>query len=434
MHQTVQESASRHDDAFRIKFSTPDCPHADGAHPNLTSDLFRDQLVCLVLPDIEIFRFIEFSSPFPDKLPSVAAIDYLKNKAGVTSYDDVTGYLKDFPVNLGLPNGAVQLSINTLTPPIIWEYKSGVTSLISGATSNVNNYMYPAELCYFGNSPVRVTDEEVKASEYPEGVSAWDNDASWTSKHWTNTAAHVLSSTRSVAMQYNINYGTALLKTTVGFKSGVTQLEDNNNNFNTSENNKQIAAETGKFTLTGILVGGQAKNVGWNYLPKSGESFIYTIYDTVTVSKTVPTTAPTYTLVWDNYNSTLSGDQQAVYVALEFTNKAGDFWGKDNLIRDGGTFYLVGKLDPAGKTITDITDWPTKYALPPYTSGTAINKVVRVFIQDFVTTADFLFDATSLQKAYVTVPDLRSTQVSLGLSVDLRWSTGLTFTSILGAD
>ena len=191
-----------------------------------------------------------------------------------------------------------------------------------------------------------------------------------------------------------------------------------------------IAAASGKFTLTGILVGGQAKEVGWNYLAKAN-TFSSTIYDKAIVDGTVPTTDPTYTLVWDNYNSGLTGDQQEVLVALEFTNNAGDFWGKDNLVRNGGTFYLVGKLNPSGKTISN---WPTLYALPPYTSGTAIKEVVRVFIQDYMTTANFKFDATSLQKAYVTVPDLRSTQVSLGLSVDLTWITGLSFDSILGAD
>ena len=355
----------------------------------------------------------------------------LQSNAGV-SYSDVTGDLANFPSNLDLPNGAVQLDVtlSTTAPKATWAYKSGVTTIISGTSSNVNSYMYPAELCYFGNSPIRVTDEEVKASEYPDGVANWDADGSWTSKNWSNTAAHVLSSTRSVAMKYNINYGTALLKTNVEFASGVTKVEDNNQHFNPSENNKQIDAATGKFTLTGILVGGQAKEVGWDYLPKA-TTFSYTIYDKAIVSSAVPTTDPTYTLVWDNYNSTLTGDQQEVLVALEFTNNAGDFWGKDNLVRDGGTFYLVGKLNPTGKTITD---WPTKYALPPYTNGTTIKEVVRVFIQDYMTTANFKFDATSLQKAYVTVPDLRSTQVSLGLSVDLAWSTGLSFDSVLGAD
>ena len=53
-------------------------------------------------------------------------------------------------------------------------------------------------------------------------------------------------------------------------------------------------------------------------------------------------------------------------------------------------------------------------------------------MQDFTTTANFVLGPTSLQKAYLTVPDLRSSQVSLGLSVDLNWETGLTFDSTLG--
>ena len=355
------------------------------------------------------------------------AIGTLQTNAGV-SYTDVTGDLANFPANLDLPNGAVQLDVtlSATAPVATWAYKYGVTTIISGATG-VNSYMYPAELCYFGNSPIRVTDEEVKANEYPDGVTNWDTDGSWTSKNW-EAGKHVLSSTRSVAMQYNINYGTALLKTNVLFDAAT--LQDNNQHFNPTEPNKEIDAATGKFTLTGILVGGQAKEVGWDYLPKAN-TFSYTIYDKAIVSTAVPTTDPTYTLVWDNYNSTLTGDQQEVLVALEFTNNAGDFWGKDNLVRNGGTFYLVGKLNPSGKTISN---WPDKYALPPYTNGTTIKEVVRVFIQDYVTTANFKFDATSLQKAYVTVPDLRSTQVSLGLSVDLTWTTGLVFDSILGAD
>ena len=52
-------------------------------------------------------------------------------------------------------------------------------------------------------------------------------------------------------------------------------------------------------------------------------------------------------------------------------------------------------------------------------------------MQDFMTTANFVIGATSLQKAYSTVPDLRSTQISLGLSVDLKWETGLVFDNII---
>lgn len=369
----------------------------------------------------------------------------LKTNSGV-SYTDISGNLDDFPqaiAVIGLPKGATQLKVTIdktagAHPVATWAYEANIKTGVSGTTSTIYNYMYPAELCYFGNSPIRVTDQEVKANEYPEGVTNWDTDSEWASKAWQK-GKHVLSTTRSVAMLYNINYGTALLKTTVGFKSGVTQLEDNNAAIQlartgATEENKKIDVASNLFELTGILVGGQVQNVGWNYLPKSGESFSYTIYDKAIVDPTVPTTAnkETYTLVWDNYNASNGGDNNAqmeVLVALEFTNKAGDFWGKDNLIRNNGTFYLVGKLDPKATGLATLT-WPTKYALPPYTDGTTINPVTRVFIQDYMTTASFVFDATSLQKAYVTVPDLRSTQISLGLSVDLKWSTGLVFDNI----
>ena len=94
----------------------------------------------------------------------------------------------------------------------------------TGGSFNPLNYRYPAELCYFGNSPIRVTDDTHQTTEYPDGTNNWDADASWAagatgtgSKAWTKNA-HVLSSTRSVAMQENINYGTALLKSPVRYE------------------------------------------------------------------------------------------------------------------------------------------------------------------------------------------------------------------------
>ena len=50
---------------------------------------------------------------------------------------------------------------------------------------------------------------------------------------------------------------------------------------------------------------------------------------------------------------------------------------------------------------------------------------LRVFIQDFTTTANFTIK--SLKNAYVTIPDLRASKLQLGLSVDLTWQSGLTF-------
>ena len=48
-----------------------------------------------------------------------------------------------------------------------------------------------------------------------------------------------------------------------------------------------------------------------------------------------------------------------------------------------------------------------------------------------MTEANFVIGEESLKKAMVTVPDLRSAQMSVGLSVDLKWSTGLIFNNVI---
>jgi hypothetical protein len=383
---------------------------------------------------IEIRRRIR---EFTSNGTSANAISTLKSNAGLTSYTDVSNEVDDFPAVVpGLPMGAAQLTvtISQTAPVATWAYTNDVHSGISGVTHNIYNYTYPAELCYFGNSAIRVSNDPHVTTDYPDGTDNWLDNSKWTAD-WSAIGKHVLSTTRSVAMGQNINYGTSLLKTSVAFATGVTELEDNNAAIQlartgaTEENNK-FEASAGQFTLTGILVGGQTKTVGWDYTSKDG-NFNYVVYDKDIVSAAVPTPAnkETYTLVWDNY--TTGGTQNFVYVALEFTNKTGkDFWGEANLVRAGGTFYLVGKLDPTDASLAAIT-WPTNYALPPYNADGSTIQEKRVFIQDYMTTANFVLNKTSLQHAYVTVPDLRSTQISLGLSVDLAWSTGLTFDNIV---
>lgn len=380
-----------------------------------------------------------------------------------TSGDDlVSGNLNEFPSNFNVPAGAAVLQFAIYDGGDLvftYSYKNNVPTYSMsgepGGTFNIFNYRYPAEICYFGNSPVRCTNETKATGDYPDGTTDWDADGSWTG--WNDS--HVLSTTRSVAMKQNINYGTAMLKTRVYYGTGT--LEDNNKHFHPSEDNKTIdVTQAGVFTLSGVLIGGVEATMGWNYLAKAGNDaqFNSFIYDSDLPSTAIPAytggesySAANYTLVWDNWNSaSQGGDQNVVYVALEFVNNTGkDFWGMNNLIRRGQTFYITGKLDPDVTTADRLTalgvnatqyknnkalgiTWPTKYALPPYDgSGNTIQER-RVFIQDYVTKADFKVGATSLQKAIVALPDLRSTQISLGLSVDLQWSEGLVFDSELG--
>ena len=354
-----------------------------------------------------------------------------------------------FPEYFNLPQGATHYKFDTSTKAFYYPAEFDA-SAVGGTSFTVNDYYYPAELLYFGNSPLRVSDTEHAVSQYPANTTAW-NVADWTG--W-DADSHVKSSTRSVAMKYDINYGTSLLKTTLGYAANIVdgskKLKDNNKfiqnrDNHVTENNKEITPTKTSFILKSILVGGQSPKVGWNFLPlplETGEKQGY-IYDkAITNSGAVPlasatgiegTSEPNYTLVFDNYNATET-TQDKVYVALEIMNNTGqDFFGKDNLIANGTNFYLIGELDPSGKTINS---WPDYHALPPYIySGETQTRVPRVFIQDYMTTANFKIGEWSLQYAYLTVPDLRSSSVTLGLSVDLSWSTGITFEDVvIGGD
>lgn len=390
-----------------------------------------------------------------------------------TDKDKVTTDLNKFPAGFNLPLGSVilQLKITAATTPATgynyaYSYLGSIDTYAMGAASQFNpdNYMFPAELCYFGNSPIRVTDETLVAGDYPDGVADWDATTSWASKGWV-ADSHVSSSTRSVAMKDNINYGTALLKSQVRY--GAQVLQDNNqylqqqwNGADEPNNTIDVKDRDDAFVLTGVLIGGQNPEVGWNYIAKASTTgFGAMVYDKAVSSKgdyiEIPkaeaaaggnASEAMYTLLWDNWDASAKGQKQRdVYVAVEFKNNSKNFFGQNNLIRNGATFYIVGKLDPDKRpsSITDKTDeayaadkslgitWPTKYALPPYdTDGKGI-KERRVFMQDFLTTATFVINETSLQHALVAVPDLRSGQISLGLSVDLNWRTGINFGDVV---
>lgn len=382
------------------------------------------------LTDGNVSAFKSVGSPTTEGSIAYALVNgnVLTEAQWTTNYGDVTNdFLSDFPTSFKLPAGVSQLFF---TPYVDTEngftYTNPGQSLIDiSQTIDPAKYMYPSELLYFDNSLLRVNDAQVAANDYPNGWNVWDLTSSWTG--WT--VGKVSSTTRSVAVKNNVNYGVAMLQTSVALKTGVTEFLDNRSALVPTESDQKLtAAEVGAFTLTGVLVGGQYKRLGWNYITNSvAEGNVdYIIYDNVIANNgDIPTTTnnENYTLLFDNYNS--DGDQKDVLVALEFQNgNERDFYGKGGIITKGSKFYLVGKLD-LDEATNSIT-WPTYYAIPPYTGG-ATTTTTRIFIQDYMTTATFTIGAESLKNAYNTVPDLRATQTSLGLSVDLNWRSGLNF-------
>ena len=338
--------------------------------------------------------------------------------------------ITNFPAAQGLPEGAAQLTITSGE----FKYKNQPSiGTTPDPTFNIYKLTYPAPITYFDNTPLKATDKEIQTADWQTTASNWD---SW--NDWANWGNEILSTSRSVALKNNINYGVACLETT--FKcSTAGALEDNKSAIITGQANQTITVPTKGFPVTGILIGGQPERVNWQYISTSAVATDYenVVYDRhLTDIYAVKTGNPVsnYTLVLDNFTDAPTG-QPKVNVAVELVNTAEDFYGKDGLIAKGQKFYLIATLDPSQGTAVK---WPSYDE-----SNTTFNLKDsykdrypvqygknRVFVQDFTTKADFTIN--TLKNAYVTLPDLRASLLQLGLSVDLTWQTGMTFDVPLG--
>lgn len=318
--------------------------------------------------------------------------------------------LREFPRNLNLPDGVAALSWNTGESKFAYN-NPGNDLFSAGNTINYKKICYPAELSYFVNTKTMVSDKDMSnLNEFPSYTDWTKNTGTaWTGKSFTEKA--VESSTKTVGLKDPVQYSVAVLKSTV--KCDAAKLEDNAKQAGKLEADQQITVPTNGFKVTGILIGGQPASVDWKYEPATtGETFANTIYDNVMNGGTLyaknESTTPTtgnYTLVFDNKNA----PNKVVFVTIELTNNSGmDFYGQDGIIPKDAKFYLVGKLNPAA------------------TSGTTnpLN-VDRVFVQDYVTTANF--NIKTLKDAYNCIPDLRTSGINVGLAVDLSWKSGITF-------
>ena len=338
--------------------------------------------------------------------------DKLMAKAIVTNCTTALSNLenKDFPRNLLLPDGVAKVKWNDITKA--FEYENINSTVSTGNLINYTTITYPSELAYYVSSPVKVSNNEITAvKDLPEYDKWIGNTADWSS--YGNA---VESSTRFVALQKPVLYGVASLKSTVKCVSNT--LIDNAKDKGQYESDNSITVDDTSFPITGILIGGQPKQVGWNFEAANTvttNEFKYTIYDcdmnkgTNLTAAVTGTPEPNYTLVLDNKDNSATS-QNKVYITIELENNASDFFGADGLIPKGSKFYMVGELDP--KATSGITQ-PTGETLD------------HVFVKDHTTIANFTIK--SLKKAYNHIPDMRSSKINVGLAVDLSWKTGITF-------
>lgn len=303
--------------------------------------------------------------------------------------------VKNYPNTVGLPDGAVALKFES--GAFKYDEYTSVEGLNIAARTN---YMKPAALYYFVNSPAMVSN-----STHTTELNSTSSD-DWSSIQTYYTEGAVAASTQSVIIKDEIQYGVACLKSTVKIKENTT-LYDSGDGTNPAN---IVTVPNAGYNVTGILVGGQPKTASWNFTSSGSEE--YTVYDGVfnKVNNVVTYDAsctPNFTLLLETTENLTTG----VNVAIELENTGSDFYGKDHkLIPAGSKFYLVGKLN--------------QNSIKGNGSATNANKI---FLQDFTTSATFTIGATSLAGAYNVIPDLRSPKLEFGLSVDLTWQNGLTF-------
>jgi len=330
---------------------------------------------------------------------SLALTDDGSGILSMTFTEDGTD-ISNFPANLNLPDGAARVTFDFDSEDFIPNFSLDVGDGTNGKLK-IENLTYPSSLYYFVESDLKASADA--SAEFPSN-GFWDG-YTWDGK-WTQTS--VEASTKTIAMTKPVQYGVGLLVATV--KVGSNGLIDYGGN--------TVNIGSG-FELTGVLIGGQPNELGWN-MYSSSATWSKVIYDAAVPSNTVTETAssPNYTLALDNSkfdaDGTRSATQDVVKIVIELKNGTGkNIVGQDGTIFPDAKFYLVAQLDPTSNSVTNVTN-------VTYPS---------VFMQDYKTTANLTI--TSLKNAYNTIPDLGSSSLRFGLAVDLEWKSGIVFDDVV---
>lgn len=298
----------------------------------------------------------QYSGTNPDAINALmtrlSALQAARNAAG-----------SDFPAAYGVPEGCVGM----------WWNGHRYVKIINGvniALVPTSQYCYPPSMWYYANSPIKTSADDAVEEQYKPQNATWGNILSYYTE-----GTSVTSSTRSVAMVDQMQYGVGLVEF-------------------------RLVAPTGNATaaagcpLTGIIIGDQ-RDVDFSFAPSSSASRF--VYDNTVSGVTLGSTSQ-YVQVMVLPTS----DTQTVHFALEFQNStSSSFQCQQGTVQPGCKFYLAGELRPGDGQ---------KPAGAPITS---------VFTSDYKTTV--YARVSDLTHAYNTVPDLRNPQLELGVVAEMDW-------------
>lgn len=308
---------------------------------------------------------------------------------------------KDFPANL--PKGTYKLTNGEISFDENGPSGSGIVVAASQA------YNYPASLYYWTNA-------------YPVAYTTTPVFGNWSNGVYAGTREVITPSTTKIALNRTINYGVARLDVKAAIKTtdGATIPAGEVNGAPT-----QVTLANHNFIVKGVLVGGLPDELDWEMHPSAADTYSKVVYDTrldqadyELTNATAPDFSGINPLMYcllpetaDCSTGVADDPGHTPNIALEILNDGPQFYGLDgNLIPEGGTFYLAGKLT--------------------YKADPSKSEVVRVFQQDYNTTANLTI--SSLAKAYNTVPDLINPRLELSLAIDIDWKAGLILDVPLG--
>ena len=317
--------------------------------------------------------------------------------SGTLTFTEALG--DDYPADNDLPDGSAAIEWTNASPAVpSMTYNGTATGL------NVNSmiyYTYPASLYYRVDSDIKTANASMAEN--------YDGSKNWTTILGSYTGTSVGPTTKSVAITKPIQYAVARLD--VGIYAEAENLVD--------AEGVSVPVTNTSFPVTGVIVGGQPTSVNYLFSPddntggrsvydKTMNTPFYANYSAAEVG------VQNHTLVMETYTN------QKVNLIIELQNNSGkDFLGYTGIIPKNTKFYLAAELDPANIG----------------NNSTNTNNLTRVFEQDYTTTAILKIKAGTegtpntqgLGAAYNIIPDLRTTQMELGMSVNLSWKTGIVF-------
>ena len=301
----------------------------------------------------------------------------------ISKIDDAAGAYTttaSYPADINLPDGAAALKWTGSGFDVVKE------STTATPMSNHSRFAFPAELYFYTNSSIK-TATTSKKNVYEEG-GPWSTIL----ESYTGTDNTVVASTtRSVAIVKELNYGVSCLMTNIN--AVATSLKDyEGTSINLMKEGNDV------FPLTGIMIGGQFPQ-RFDFTPKDvkDEQIIYDnqiptgvtlkYFDPNSTETPKPAPTPVYTLVFQ------SKDEKPIDIVLEFQNNSDvDFAGYEGgIVYRGTKFYLIGQAWPFVEEEGDIKH--------------------RVFTQDHKT--ELTLQIESLKNAYNVIPNLKTAQYSI---------------------